>query len=190
MFNQDEFLKELEEFMIEEEAKQLDLDPAADDFGIKNKSQADFFLKLLNEVREDMNEVNTLCDEKIKRETEKINDFRDKRLTGLRSQEQYYIALLKTYAENELKDSKKRSMKLPEGTIGFKKQQPKYEYGESTLEWLTNYRPEFVKKEEKLSIDKTALKKAATVVGDKLLIDGLEVADVVVIEQEDKFTVK
>lgn len=187
---QDNFLLELENALIVEEAKMLDLDPEADDFGIKNKNQADYFIKLLNDVREEQKQIVTLCNDKIKRQTEIINAFKEQKLTGLNSQEQYYLALLKTYAENELKDSKKRSVKLPEGTLGFTKQQPRFEYDETLQSWLEENKPEFIKREEKKSVDKKLLKDSGAVVGDKLVVNGETIHGVTIIEQEDKFTVK
>ena len=46
---------------------------------------------------------------------------------------------LKSFAIKELEGSKKKSIKLPYGTLSFKKQQDKYEYSEELImDWLKN----------------------------------------------------
>ena len=187
---ENEFLKELEEFISEEEAKDLGLDPEADTIKIQNPGQADFFLRLLNQANAEIAYINTMCDTKIEKHNERVNRFRDEQLKGYDSQINYYTMLLQTYAESILTD-KKKSMKLPEGTIGIKKQADKIEYEEElVLDYLKKNHPEFIRTKVKEEIDKKTLKAEAEVVDGAYFIGGNEIEGIKVVPQPQKFYIK
>lgn len=189
-FNND-FLKELEEFLVEEEAKALNIDAEADTLKIQTPSQADFFLGLLNKAQEEVNYINTICDTKIQQTTDRVNRFREQNIKGLSSQINYYTMLLETYVTEELADKKKKSMKLTEGTLGIKKQADKVDYDEETvIEYLKNNHPELIRTKTKEEIDKTNLKKIAESINGAFVIDGREIEGVTVVPQPDKFYIK
>lgn len=187
---ENDFLKELEEFISEEEAKDLGIDPEATTVKIENPSQADFFLRLLNQATAEVQYVNEMCDNKIEKHNERVNRFRDESIKGLDSQINYYTMLLQTYAESVLND-KKKSMKLPEGTIGIKKQADKIDYeDEVVMEYLKTHHPEFIRTKIKEEIDKKTLKSEAEVVDGAYFIGGKEVEGIKVLPQPQKFYVK
>lgn len=187
---ENDFLKELEEFISEEEAKDLNIDPEADTIKIQNPGQADFFLRLLNQAYAEAAYINTMCDNKIEKHNERVNRFRDEAIRGLDSQINYYTMLLQTYAEETLTD-KKKSMKLPEGTIGLKKQADKVEYEDDVvLEYLKENHPELIRTKVKEEIDKKTLKAEAEVVDGAYFIGGNEVEGIKVIPQPQKFYIK
>lgn len=189
-FNND-FLKELESFLIEEEAKALEIDVEADTLKIQTPSQADFFLGLLNKAQEEVNYINTMCDTKIQQVTDRVNRFREQNIQGLSSQINYYTMLLETYTMEELADKKKKSMKLTEGTLGIKKQADKVDYDEETvIAYLKANHPEFVRVKIKEEIDKTNLKKTADSINGAFIINGQEIEGVTVVPQPDKFYIK
>lgn len=189
-FNND-FLKELEEFVSAEEAKSLGIDIEADSVKIETPSQADYFLGLLNKAQAEINYINTVCDTKIEQTIERVNRFREQNIKGLSSQINYYTMLLETYAQETLANSKKKSMKLTEGTLGIKKQADKIDYDEElVMDYLKANHPEFVRVKTKEEIDKTNLKKAAESINGALIIDGKEVEGIKVVPQPDKFYIK
>lgn len=188
-FNND-FMQELEEFITEEEAKALDIDYEADTLKIQSPSQADFFLKLLNQANQEVNYINTMCDTKIEQHNERVNRFREHNIKGLSSQINYYTMLLQTYAEETLND-KKKSMKLPEGTIGLRAQADKIDYDEEiVVDFLKANHPELIKTKIKEDIDKAGLKKIAESRDGVYILDGKEVEGITVTPQPKKFYTK
>jgi hypothetical protein len=189
-FNND-FLKELENFIEIEEAKDLGIDVEADTLKIHSHSQADYFLGLLNKAQKEVEYINTICDAKIQQTTDRVNRFREQNISGLSSQINYYKMLLETYIVDELANSKKKSIKLPEGTLGIKKQADKIDYDEEiVIDYLKVNHPELVRVKTKEEIDKTSLKKLAESLNGSLVIDGKEVEGIKVLPQPDKFYIK
>lgn len=59
----------------------------------------------------------------------------------------FFEKLLADYAARELEGSKKQSLKLPKGTLGFRSQQPEYKRQEDILfEWLESNCPRLLKR--------------------------------------------
>ena len=189
-FNND-FLKDLESFIEQEEAKDLGLDVEADTLKIQTPSQADFFLGLLNKAQKEVDNINAMCDSKIEQTTERVNRFREQNISGLSSQINYYKMLLETYVVEELANKKKKSMKLTEGTLGIKKQADRIDYDEEiVLDYLKEHHPDLVRVKTKEEIDKTNLKKLADSINGALVIEGREVNGITVTPQPDKFYIK
>ena len=103
----------------------------------------------------------------------------------------FYENALKTFAMNEYAETNKKTIKLPNGTLAIKKQQPKYVYNdEQVIEFLqeNNYK-DYIR--TKAEVNKKDLKKNAIVNNNnELVIDGKVVPGVTVIPQEDKFEVR
>lgn len=95
--------------------------------------------------------------------------------------------LLQLYAEERLKNSKRKSVSLPNGKFGFRKSPAKFQRDEATLlEYAEKELPDCVK--IKKSVDWATLKKGCTVDGDHLISqDGEIIPGVTVEQQPDKF---
>ena len=123
-----------------------------------------------------------------------LEQFEMKEIEKVKRRQQYYIRALEDFTRRELEGSNKKSIKLPNGTLAIKKQQPHYEYAdEQFIEWAESYFPELIKvtiPEPKKTIDKKELKKRSFIDDGMLFIDGLEVQGVSVEEREEKFEVK
>lgn len=98
--------------------------------------------------------------------------------------------MLKTYAEDRLKNSKRKSVSLPSGKFGFRKQPPKIEKDDAALlDYCDHYQSEFIK--VKKTVDWTGLKKSCTLDGNHYVTkDGEVLPGVTVTEQDPKFTVE
>ena len=98
--------------------------------------------------------------------------------------------MLKTYAEDRLKNSKRKSVSLPSGKFGFRKQPPKIEKDDATLlDYCDHYQSEFIK--VKKTVDWAGLKKSCTLDGNHYVTkDGEVLPGVTVTEQDPKFTVE
>lgn len=195
--NKDDLLMdELEQFMLAAEIEELKVKLAGDTeedgtLLVKNKSDADFYLRQINKLKQQKEEINEFVDQEIERQLRLYQEYREDRMRPLDNQIAFYENALKTFAMNEYAETNKKTIKLPNGTLAIKKQQPKYVYNdEQVLEFLqeNNYK-DYIR--TKAEVNKKDLKKNATVNNNnELVIDGKVVPGVVVIPQEDKFEVR
>lgn len=189
-------LSDLEEFMLQSEIEELGVKLAGDiedgeTFAIKNKSDADFYIKIINKLRKEKEEINEFVDTEKERQMKLYEDYRKDRLRPLDTQIAFYENALKTFMMNEMNETGKKSIKLPNGTLQVRKQQPKYEYDdEAVLQFLKeNELNDFIR--TKQEIDKKQLKKSGIVnSNNELIIDNKVVPGATVTPQDDAFSVK
>lgn len=98
-------------------------------------------------------------------------------------------AKLQVYAEDRLKNSKRKSVSLPSGKFGFRKGQPKIEHQDDVLlQYAKEANQKYVKVKE--SLDWSGLKKSCTIDGTRMVdANGEILPGVTVMEQEPKFYV-
>ena len=132
-------MDELKESIMEDEAKELGLVNVDENYKILDANSANFFLKRLEELKAEEDEINEMCDGEIERFTQKVNTFRDNRLTTVKNTQNYFKKYLKQYAEEQLANSKKKSIKLPFGTLQFRKATSQYTYDDDKLLSFLNY---------------------------------------------------
>ena len=115
-------------------------------------------------------------------------------IMAVEKRKQFYDDALEAYIHRELDGTKKRSIKLPHGTLALKKQQPHYTYeDEDIIDWAKEMYPDIVKTtipEPKVSIDKKKLKEHGEIIDGLLYIDGLQVPGVQVEIKDDAFSIK
>ena len=195
IINERDFIDELNEFLNEEERKSLNIEQDENNYYLINdKHQADYFIKLSKECEEEIEQIQQYIKEEKDRLIHHLEQFEMKEIEKVKSRQQYYTRALEDFTRRELEGSSKKSIKLPNGTLSIKKQQPHYEYSdEQFIEWAESYFPELVKvtiPEPKKTIDKKELKKRSFIDDGMLFIDGLEVQGVSVEERDDKFEVR
>lgn len=192
----DEFVDFLEDYLLEEEAQELEImitgDEEEDAPAINSLQKANYFLKLVKNIDEDVQMIETLCAEEIKKVTERINNYKMAQIEPLLRDRDYFVRLLKNFTENQLADGKKKSIKLPNGTLAMTKQQPLWEYeDDSIIRFLiANNGNDFVHTKIEEKIDKVALKKAVKIENNVAKFNGVEIPGLTVTEREDKFTVR
>ena len=180
---------------MEEEAKELEItitgDEAQDAPMIDSRVKANYFLKLMNNIKEDIDSINSICDAEIEKTTKRVNEYREMQLTSLVKQYEYYKKILRNFTEYELSNSKKKSVPLAYGTLSIKKQQDKWEYDEEKLlNWFKEHNPELINKKVTESVDKKQLKSLSSKSGEVAMLNGVPVEGVTIIPQPDKFDVK
>ena len=195
--NRDEFVDFLEDYLMEEEAKELEIKITGEEEQdaplIDSLQKANYLLKLVSKIKEDIDSINMLCDGEIEKVTTRVNAYRDSQIKPLANQIAYYERLLKNFTEKELAETNKRSVKLPYGTLSMKKQQPKWDYGDEKVlvKWLQeNDFNDLLSKKETFSVDKKHLKELVKLEEHGVSLHGMYIPGVDVIEQEDKFTIK
>ena len=119
-------LSELERIMLMAEAEELNISDIESEDGIliRNNSDADFYIKLINRFRREIDEINEFVDAELERQVRLYESYREERLRPIENQIRFYEEALRTYTMNELADSNRKSIKLPNGTLAIRKQQP------------------------------------------------------------------
>ena len=121
------------EAITEEEVRDLGIEIEKENFAITSDEQANFFLRRLEEVRSEKDKINNTCNQEIERFTARVNNFRAKETLSLENTERFFCTLLENYARQQLEGSKKKSIKLPFGTMSFKKSPRKMVYDDEVL---------------------------------------------------------
>lgn len=186
-----DFLAELRGFMNEYAETDLNVN-SIEEPSAMTKAQANFYVKLYSELMNEETEINELCDAEIERASKAVNLFRQQRQDEINRKKSYFMSILKDFAETELKDKKTKTLKLPYGNLSFKKQQPKFVYGdEDELKSLVKeIKPELIKTETVEKLDKSLLKKNGSVEDGNFYLGGTLIPSVTVQMQEDKFEIK
>ena len=189
------FMDELEQFMLKAEVEELKVKLAEDveedgTLLVKNNSDADFYLRQINKLKEQKEEINKFVDQELERQMRLYQQYREERMRPLDNQIAFYEEALRTFAMNEYAETNRKTIKLPNGTLSIRKQPPKYIYSdEQVLSFLKeNNLNDYIRVKEE--VNKKDLKKAAKITNNnQMMIDGKEVPGVVVVPQDDKFEV-
>ena len=157
---------------------------------IKNQDEANIYIKRYKNIVAQMNEIEETSKEALSKYADKVNTWKESSLAPLQRKLQYYEGLLQQYTEHQLEGSNKKSLKLIEGTIGFRTPPVKFNYNdEEVLYWLKQVNASDYLKET-TTINKEALKKAGTIKDDKFYINDVEVPGITLTKQDKKFVVK
>ena len=189
------FMDELEQFMLKAEVEELKVKLAEDveedgTLLVKNNSDADFYLRQINKLKEQKEEINKFVDQELERQMRLYQQYREDRMRPLDNQIAFYEEALRTFAMNEYAETNKKTIKLPNGTLSIRKQPPKYIYNdEEVLSFLKeNNLNDYIRVKEE--VNKKDLKKATQINNNnQMMIAGKEVPGVVVVPQYDKFEV-
>jgi len=185
-----DFMSELRSFMDEVETKELNI-VQEDTFKITSRDQANYFVRKIMDLKAQETEVVNSAKDEIERLTSIIKIWEEKELDTIHKAMEYFNGLLREFAESELDGTKKRSIKLPFGTLQFRSQQPKFVYDDDSLKaYLQSHAEDLVEEKVEYKVNKTELKKRATVVDGKLMLDGEVVEGVYIETLDDKFEVK
>ena len=189
------FMDELEQFMLKAEVEELKVKLAEDveedgTLLVKNNSDADFYLRQINKLKEQKEEINKFVDQELERQMRLYQQYREDRMRPLDNQIAFYEEALRTFAMNEYAETNRKTIKLPNGTLSIRKQPPKYIYSdEQVLSFLKeNNLNDYIRVKEE--VNKKDLKKATQINNNnQMMINGKEVPGVVVVPQDDKFEV-
>ena len=81
-------LSELERIMLMAEAEELNISDIESEDGIliRNNSDADFYIKLINRFRREMEEINEFVDAELERQVRLYESYREERLRPIENQ--------------------------------------------------------------------------------------------------------
>lgn len=186
--------KELDEMITEEEVKQLGLEEDINDLenAIIDKDRADFFIKKIKESQQEIEAIDSACDEKIEFYKNKIDEYRNNRKKEILNIINYFSSILERYTRTELEGSKKKSIPLTFGTLQLRKTQEKYEYDDKEmLSYLQeNKLDDYINTKETKSVDKKKLKEDLTYMNDTVYFKGQPLENVSHIESQINFSIK
>lgn len=186
-----DFLESLKEYMDQVDVQELNISTDQEDFKISSREQANYFLRKILDLKAQKEEIELTAKQELERLNNHVMDWEQKELISLDKGINYFSYLLEEYTKTELENSEKKTIKLPFGSLGFRKQQPKFDYDENAVkEFLKKEHPELLEKVTDYKFSKTEVKKIGVVKDGKLYIDGKEVDGIVITEQDDKFEIK
>ncbi len=157
-------------------------------FRVTNMDQANWAVRKIARIEVRREECRALAEQEII----KINTWFKKQEEDFDRERSFFEQLLRVYMEEQRQqDSKLKTMKLPSGKIGLRRQQPDFQRdNDKLLNWLKNNHPELIRVKEEP--DWAGVKAAAEVVGNYLadpetgeVIDG-----VIVVHRPDKLQVE
>lgn len=188
-------LSELERIMLMAEAEELNINDIESEDGIliRNNSDADFYIKLINRFRREIDEINEFVDAELERQVRLYESYREERLRPIENQIRFYEEALRTYTMNELADSNRKSIKLPNGTLAIRKQQPSYNYNEEeVMQFLKeNELEQYITTKTTESLNKKDIKKDFIVNNNNQLVYNNKIVPGASVEfKDDKFEVK
>lgn len=158
-------------------------------FKIENKEQLNWALRMLSALDNEKNEI----DELTAKEIERITAWRGKEVEGINHTKGFFEGLIMEYAFYCRKENPEfKSVKTPYGSIGYKKQQPKWLYDDQKLiehlESASSLDLIRIKKEPV----KTEIKKRFKIMEDGRVVDedGIIVDGITVEFLEEKLDIK
>ncbi len=137
-----------------------EVDVSEDGFKIETRDQAEYYTRCLAEAQRENAAVELAAKKRIQDYTERVNAWKESKLKENESNIERWTGLLRPWAEEQLAGSKKKSIKLIEGTLGFRKH-VEYQYDDAELiAYLKESGHNELLIEQAPKVDKTALKKA------------------------------
>jgi hypothetical protein len=186
-----ELAQKLDEFISKEYEEYSGI---TNTFTIDTTDKADWALRKIAKYQGAINEAKALAAKR----TQQIKAWLEAIEEDNQQQISFFENLLEPYAKKQLEGAKKRSIKLPIGTFGFRAQQLEFTYNEELLtKWAEKNTPDYVKKDPVLQWGefKKAMSLDETGEGEtkKLVMvspDGEVVPHITITKTPDKFYVK
>lgn len=181
-------MNNLLDFINEMEEDELEI-PDHEPMSIESMDQANYYVRRLKEIQAEKKQIEDTAKAQIESYVEKVEQWLKSTTNPLDYSEEFLTGLLEVYTAGMLEGSSKKSLKLIEGTLGFRAQQPEYIYDdEALLNYVETSATDYLK--TKPSVDKSALKKVAKIKGNQLFLGDKPVQGVTILKRDPKFSVK
>ena len=155
------------------------------------REEAEYMTKKYVALVKENEEAETAAADYLEKEKIRVNNWLEKIKKNNQFLLDIYGGALEMYTKAQLEETGKKSIKLIEGTLSFRKSRDKYEYDEEVLrKSLTDNHIDTFFEEVEPKIKKAELKKAGTVKNNKLYINDTLIDGVTITPQEDVFSVK
>ena len=155
------------------------------------REEAEYMTKKYVALVKENEEAEKAAADYLEKEKARVNNWLEKIKKNNQFLLDIYGGALEMYTKAQLEETGKKSIKLIEGTLSFRKSRDKYEYDEEVLrKSLADNHIDMFFEEVEPKIKKAELKKAATVKNNKLYINDTLIDGVTITPQEDVFSVK
>lgn len=158
-----------------------------DRFQIKDLSGANWALRKIKEIKDEVQKIDDLYQEELLR----INSWKEREIEEYNTAIEYFENLLEQYMREEREKDPKFKISTPYGKVSTRKQQPKFiRKDDEFIKWLKeNNKTDYIKVEEKANWGD--FKKNITVKDGIVVTEDGEIVDGIVAEErEDKITIK
>lgn len=192
--------KELQNFLDEQSEAQFlpevdeetDVESAKEKYKITSMQSADYFVRKIKEIELYEAEVDATVKAEIERVKANAEAWAAKEKEKNTFIKSFFKSLLETYASEQLKDKKTRTLALPSGSLCFKKQQNEYNYDDkAVITFLKEIKPDLINKEIIEKYDKKVLKSLISEQPDgSVLLGDYKVPGVSFTERNTKFEIK
>lgn len=184
--------EKLDDDLMDEYAEELGISESNEPHTIGSFNEAEYYLKRYHKAQKENEAYNEAANKAIKDYIDKVNKWLESVSAPNNNDMEYCKGLLQEYAMRQSQKSGKRTIKLIEGTMSFRKRQPKFEYDDDKLrEYLIANNGNAFLKPQPPKIDHAMLKKSGKIGADDVFtIDGHEVPGVSVTRQDDSFDIK
>src|SRR5690625_2507636 len=158
-------------------------------FIVDNEQKANWALRKIKELQQEIEDNTRLAEKEI----DKIERWKTKQNEQLADSVLYFESLLNDYAARKrAEDPNFKSMSLPNGRIGYRKQQPRWNYDDETLlKYLERTELDELIRVSKAP-NKAEIRKQFEVVGDKVI--NTETGEVVegidIVHRDEVFNVR
>jgi hypothetical protein len=155
-----DFSQQLNDFLELEELNDTGYQESST-FMIQNKDQANYAIRKVKEIRDQKNKIIEEAKQAIDNYAVKVEMFKQQSLSPLTFRETVLMNQLQIFAASQLQGSDKKSIKMIEGTIGFRKQQPLFEYDDEAIVAYMKQYPKLAERytSVKITPNKAAIKK-------------------------------
>lgn len=163
--------------MMVENMEQVQQEQEKDAFVVDSMEKADWVLGKIAKCRARMQENEVYAKKQIEKFTtwlEEVNAMENESIS-------YFEIVLQPYLESAIAGTKKKSVKLPNGTIGFRRSTNFVKDDNALLDYLKGNAPAYVKVKE--SVDWANFKKTCKVDGNKLVTEDGEIVPAVTVEE-------
>lgn len=192
--------KELQDFLDEKSEAQFlpqvdeatDVETAKEKYKITSMQSADYFVRKIKEIQLYEAEVDATVQAEIERVKTNAEAWAIKEKEKNAFIKSFFKSLLETYAKEQLKDKKTKTLTFPSGSLCFRKQQNEYSYDDKlVLKFLETSKPDLIKKEIIEKYDKKELKALLTEQPNgKVMLEDKLVPGISFTERDLKFEIK
>lgn len=191
-YQNDLMMEDLMRQIDEEEAEEYGAQDTyeQENFKILNQEQANYFLGKYKEAEKENEAIEATAKEALDRYKMRVEGWVENATAANKHEMERLKALLESYAKSlQEEDPKKKTFKLINGSLAFRKQPPEFQYDDGALCTYLQLLGDKNFLKETVSVNKAALKKAGAVVDGKFTINGEEVPGIKVTEREPKFSI-
>lgn len=188
----DELMSNLIDSIDEGEAQELKVVGAEDQdgFHIENRGQAEYFTKMYNQAKSEVEATQKTADDAIAQYTKKVRAWQEGIEKSSRDHMMFFGQMLREWAEKETTESGKKSVKLIEGTLSFRNPSPKFTKDDDALRtYFGLIHPEFLEKMPD-KVKWAEIKKAGKIEDGVFKVDGQPVPGVEVETPDVAFSIK